>query len=301
VTSTSPKILLHRLGLRPKKVLGQHFLLHPHQARRIIAALELTGEETVVEIGAGLGALTGFLAKCARRVLALERDPELARFLAEELLADTPGVEVICQDVLKFDFPGACREAGRPLVVVGNLPYQITSPLLFTLIDHLPALARAVLMMQQEVGARLLASPGTKDYGVLSVLGQYHFRVTRLFFLTPGNFYPPPQVDSVVLRLLPETPAPAALDPDLLHRLVKTAFGHRRKTLNNTLVAQAEALGLSPAAMRALLAELAIDARRRGETLSLAEFVAVSNKVALLQKERGNTRASALSPLPQKP
>jgi 16S rRNA (adenine1518-N6/adenine1519-N6)-dimethyltransferase len=280
VTFTSPKILLHRLGLRPKKTLGQHFLLHPHQARRIVAALDLTPQDTVVEIGAGLGALTGFLAAAARRVIALERDPELARFLAQDLLADTPGVQVICQDVLKFDFPGACREAGRPLAVVGNLPYQITSPLLFTLIEQLPALARAVLMMQQEVGARLLASPGTRDYGILSVLGQYHFQVTRLFSLSPGNFYPPPQVDSVLLRLLPQTPVPAALDPAVLHRLVKTAFGHRRKTLNNTLVSQAGVFGLSPEAMRALLAELDIDLKRRGETLSLAEFVAVSNKVA---------------------
>ena len=145
MSSLSPKTLLNRLGLRPKKTLGQHFLLHPHQARRIVAALNLTGEDTVVEIGAGLGALTGFLAPAARRVIALERDPELARFLAEELLVETPGVEVICQDVLKFDFPGAAREAGRPLAVVGNLPYQITSPLLFTLIrdacGHLPGRA----------------------------------------------------------------------------------------------------------------------------------------------------------------
>jgi 16S rRNA (adenine1518-N6/adenine1519-N6)-dimethyltransferase len=283
VSSTSPKTLLNRLGLRPKKTLGQHFLLHPHQARRIVAALHLTGEETVVEIGAGLGALTVFLAPAARRVIALERDPDLARFLREELLVDTPGVEVICQDVLKFDFPKAGREAGRPLAVVGNLPYQITSPLLFRLIDHLPAIARAVLMMQQEVGARLLAAPGTKDYGILSVLGQYHFRVSRLFSLSPGNFFPPPQVDSVVLRLRPETPAPAALDPALLHRLVKIAFGHRRKTLNNTLVSQAADLGLSPEAMRALLAELNIELKRRGETLSLAEFVALSNQVAALR------------------
>jgi 16S rRNA (adenine1518-N6/adenine1519-N6)-dimethyltransferase len=279
VTFTSPKILLHRLGLKPKKTLGQHFLLHPHQARRIVAALELTQKDTVVEIGAGLGALTGFLAAAARRVIALERDPALARFLAEDLLADAPAVQVLCRDVLKFDFPGACREAGRPLAVVGNLPYQITSPLLFTLIEHLSAIGRAVLMMQQEVGARLLASPGTKDYGILSVLGQYHFQATRLFSLSPGNFYPPPQVDSVVLRLLPQTPVPAALDPALFQRLVKTAFGHRRKTLNNTLVSQAEAFGLSPAAMRQLLAALDIDLQRRGETLSLAEFVAVSNKV----------------------
>jgi 16S rRNA (adenine1518-N6/adenine1519-N6)-dimethyltransferase len=288
VTFLSPKTLLQRLGLRPKKTLGQHFLLHPHQARRIVAALNLTGRETVVEIGAGLGALTGFLAPAARRLIALERDPELARFLREELLAETPGVEVICRDVLEFDFPGAAREADRPLTVVGNLPYQITSPLLFTLIEHAAAVVQAVLMMQQEVGARLLAAPGTKDYGILSVLVRYHFRVARLFALSPGNFYPPPQVDSVVLRLVPETPEPAALDPALLHRLVKIAFGHRRKTLNNTLVAQAPALGLHPEEMRDLLTQLGIDLKRRGETLSLAEFVAVSNEVAAVRGGRGH-------------
>ena len=206
MSSLSPKTLLLRLGLRPKKALGQHFLLHPHQARRIVAALNLTGEETVVEIGAGLGALTGLLAPAARRVIALERDPELARFLDTELLVESPEVQVVCQDVLTFDFPGAAREAGRPLAVVGNLPYQITSPLLFTLIRDVAAINCAVLMMQLEVGARLTASPGTKDYGILSVLVQYHFRVTRLFSLSPGNFYPPPQVDSVVLRLVPEVP-----------------------------------------------------------------------------------------------
>jgi 16S rRNA (adenine1518-N6/adenine1519-N6)-dimethyltransferase len=283
VSSLSPKTLLLRLGLRPKKALGQHFLVHPHQARRIVAALNLTGEETVLEIGAGLGALTSLLALAARRVIALERDPELARFLAEELLVESPGVQVICQDVLEFDFPGAAREAGRPLTVVGNLPYQITSPLLFGLIRDIAAIAQAVLMMQMEVGARLLASPGTKDYGILSVLIQYHFRVTRLFSLSPGNFYPPPLVDSVVLRMVPETAAPAALDAALLQQVVKAAFGHRRKTLNNTLVSGAAALGLSPEAMRAILAELDIDPKRRGETLSTAEFVALSNRVATLR------------------
>jgi 16S rRNA (adenine1518-N6/adenine1519-N6)-dimethyltransferase len=284
VSFVSPKTLLSRLGLRPKKSLGQHFLLHPHQARRIVAALHLSGEETVVEIGAGLGALTGFLAQAARRVIALERDPELARFLREDLFAETPGIEVICQDVLEFDFREARRPAGRPLAVVGNLPYQITSPLLFTLMGEAAAFAQAVLMMQQEVGARLLASPGTKDYGILSVLSQYYFRVIRLFQLSPGNFYPPPQVGSVVLRLLPETTAPAALDEALLHRVVKTAFGHRRKTLNNTLVSQAEAFGLSPAAMRTVLAELNLDLQRRGEALTLTEFVEISNKAASLRR-----------------
>jgi 16S rRNA (adenine1518-N6/adenine1519-N6)-dimethyltransferase len=283
VSSLSPKTLLLRLGLRPKKALGQHFLLHPHQARRIVAALNLTGEETVVEIGAGLGALTGLLAPAASRVIALERDPELAQFLAAELLVESPGVQVICQDVLEFDFPGAAREAGRSLAVVGNLPYQITSPLLFTLIRDVVAIAQAVLMMQSEVGERLLASPGTKEYGILSVLVQYHFRVIRLFSLSPGNFFPPPQVDSVVLRLVPEPPASVALDAILLHQLVKAAFGHRRKTLNNTLVSGAAAFKLRPEAMRGVIAELNIDPKRRGETLSVAEFVAVSNRVASLR------------------
>jgi 16S rRNA (adenine1518-N6/adenine1519-N6)-dimethyltransferase len=125
----------------------------------------------VVEIGAGLGALTVFLVQIAKWVIALEWDPELARFLQEDLFSETPGIQVICQDVLEFDFRQARLEAGRPLAVVGNLPYQITSPLLFRLIEQLPAISRAVLMIQQEVVARLTASPGTKDYGILSVLG----------------------------------------------------------------------------------------------------------------------------------
>ena len=187
--TSSPKILLQRLGLRPKKTLGQNFLVHPHQARRIVDALELGGDETVVEIGAGLGALTVYLAQEARRVVALERDPALARFLREEIFPEAPEVEVLCQDVLQFDFLGLSREMGQPLAVVGNLPYQITSPLLFKLMEERAALSRAVLMMQQEVGARLTARPGTKDYGVLSVLLQYHFSSQRLFSMGPANFY----------------------------------------------------------------------------------------------------------------
>jgi 16S rRNA (adenine1518-N6/adenine1519-N6)-dimethyltransferase len=279
MSSNSPKSLLLRLGLKPKKALGQHFLLHPHQARRIVAALELTTADTVVEIGAGLGALTTILAQAARRVIALERDPALAEFLQTDLLAATPNVEILCQDILEFDFLKTSREAGRPLAVVGNLPYQITSPLLFRLIEVLPAIARAVLMMQQEVGARLVARPATKDYGILSVLGQYYFQITRLLALSSGNFFPPPQVDSVVLRLDPQPPALPAHDRSVLHQVVKTAFGHRRKTLNNTLVAQAGAFGLTPETLRELLTGMHLDLTRRGETLSVAEFVTISNKI----------------------
>ena len=188
----SPKILLRRLGLRPRKAWGQHFLLHPHQAQRIVAALGLSGEETVVEIGPGLGALTVFLAREARQVVALERDPALAQFLEAELFPEKKQVQILCQDALTFDFLKCSRDAGRPLAVAGNLPYQITSPLLFKLMAERQALSRAVLMMQQEVGARLLARPGTKDYGILSVLLRYHFAIQRLFpWGRPIFFHPP--------------------------------------------------------------------------------------------------------------
>jgi 16S rRNA (adenine1518-N6/adenine1519-N6)-dimethyltransferase len=285
VSSASPKALLHRLGLKPKKSLGQHFLVHPHQARRIVAALMPGPDDVVVEIGAGLGALTVFLAAAAGRVVALEMDPALARFLEEELFASNPRVEVVCRDVLKFDFLALSRSAGRPLAVAGNLPYQITSPLLFKLIQELPALGRAVLMMQQEVGHRLLARPGTKDYGVLSVLAGYHFQVERVFTLSPANFFPPPQVSSVVLKLTPGSPEPRARDVDLLARVVKAAFGQRRKSLNNALVARASSFGLRVEELRGVLAELGIDPGRRGETLGVAEFVAICNKMGELGKD----------------
>ena len=285
MSSTSPKILLQQLGLRPRKTLGQNFLVHPHQARRIVEALSLSSDETVVEIGAGLGALTVYLSQAARRVVALERDPALARFLQEDLFPESPGVEVLCQDVLEFDFLGLSRSLGQPLAVAGNLPYQITSPLLFKLMAEREALSRAVLMMQQEVGVRLVAPPGTKDYGVLSVLLSYHFTIQRLFSLGPANFFPPPQVDSVVLRLTPAATSPPARDPALLARVVKAAFGQRRKTLNNALAGRAADFGLSPEQMRDIFTGLGIDPIRRGETLSLAEFVALSNKIADMQED----------------
>lgn len=281
----SPKILLQRLGLRPKKAWGQNFLLHPHQAQRIVAALGLTGTETVLEIGPGLGALTVFLARQARQVVALERDPMLAQFLADDLFAEASQVRILCQDVLEYDFLQLSREAGQPLQVAGNLPYQITSPLFFKLIEEKAAVARAVVMIQQEVGDRLLAPPGTKDYGVLSVLVQYHFTLSRLFSLSPANFYPAPQVSSVVLGLTPVTPEPPAQDEQLLRRVVKAAFAQRRKTLRNTLVAQAALFGLAPEELTAILHDEGIDQGRRGETLSVGQFVALSNSILVSSKQ----------------
>jgi 16S rRNA (adenine1518-N6/adenine1519-N6)-dimethyltransferase len=285
VSISSPQSVLRRLGLRPEKARGQHFLIHPHQAQRIVAALELASQDLVVEVGPGVGALTVLLAQEAWRVVALEVDPTLAAYLQEELFAGNPQVEIICQDVLRFDLLQLAREAGTTLVVVGNLPYQITSPLLFKLIEEKAAISRAVLMMQQEVGTRLAAAPGTKAYGVLSVLLQYHFAMTRLFSLGPANFFPPPQVTSVVMRLTPRNFDPVARDGGFFAQVVKSAFATRRKTLRNTLAVRGSALGLPAAEVLAALQNLAIDPGRRGETLSVSQFVTLSNDL-LVRRER---------------
>jgi 16S rRNA (adenine1518-N6/adenine1519-N6)-dimethyltransferase len=286
VSLSSPKTVLRRLGLKPEKARGQHFLIHPHQARRIVAALELDPQDLVVEVGPGLGALTVFLAHQAARVVALEVDPDLAAYLQEELFPGESRVEVVCRDVLRFDFLELSRQAKAPLVVVGNLPYQITSPLLFKLAEEKAAISRAVLMMQQEVGARLTANPGTKDYGILSVLLQYHFAMVRLFSLGPANFYPPPQVTSVVMALIPREPEPAAQDEAFFARVVKSAFATRRKTLRNTLAVRGSALGLTAAEVLAALELLNIDPGRRGETLGIPEFVNLSNELLARRQHR---------------
>ncbi len=285
--TSSPKALLARLGLKPRKSLGQHFLIHPHQAERIALALDLQAGDWVVEIGGGLGALTRWLAAIPQHLVVLEMDPALAAYLEGELFHGHPRVQIVCADVLDFDFAALAREAARPLKVAGNLPYQITSPLLFKLAQEKGALARAVLMMQAEVGERLLARPGTRDYGILTVMVQYHFTVRRLFSVGPANFHPPPRVDSVVAAFEPARPEPAAADPELFLKVVKSAFSQRRKTLRNTLVAQAATLGVTAAAAAEALKELDIDPGRRGETLSVTQFTELSNRLAAARGRGG--------------
>ena len=287
MSPSSPRTVLRRLGLKPEKARGQHFLLHPHQARRIVDALELSPHDLVVEVGPGLGALTGFLAEQALRVVALEVDPALTAYLRQELFPQEARVEIVCQDVLRFDFRQLAMDAGTPLVVVGNLPYQITSPLLFKLAEDKQAVSRAVLMMQQEVGTRLTASPSSKDYGILSVLLQYHFSMNRLFSLGPANFFPPPQVTSVVMRLSPRPPDPKARNEAFFAQVVKLAFATRRKTLKNTLAVRASSLGLAAPEVLAALQALDIDPGRRGETLSVAQFVTLSNELLVRRQQGG--------------
>jgi 16S rRNA (adenine1518-N6/adenine1519-N6)-dimethyltransferase len=263
--------LLARHGLRAKKAWGQNFLVDPNVRRRIVDAAAATADDTVVEIGAGLGALTGLLAERAGRVIAIERDPDLVPLL-REVLAASANVTVAPADAMGFDFAAAAAQAGRPLVVVGNLPYQITSPLLFALLASGPAIARALLMVQREVAERVIAPHGSKTYGRLSVMVQQQAAVEILFHVGAGAFHPPPAVTSTVMRVTPlAAPRAAVPDPVLFAEVVRAAFATRRKMLRRAL-----APVFGEEASRAALAAAGIDETRRAEELSVAELARLS-------------------------
>lgn len=247
------------LALRPKKSLGQHFLRDPNTIRKIADSLGAPPEAAVVEIGPGTGALTGLLAERYGNLTAIEID----RRAVEQISASLPGVDVRHQDVLELDWPRLASEKGEPLWVIGNLPYNITSPILFDLLDARGHLRRALLMMQAEVARRLVAAPRTKDYGILSVQTQLWSEPRILFRVGRNVFFPRPAVDSAVVALEFGGPSPD-VDPEALRRVVRTAFNQRRKTLRNALKSLAAELDASvPAAV----------AERRAEELTPAEFV----------------------------
>jgi 16S rRNA (adenine1518-N6/adenine1519-N6)-dimethyltransferase len=258
-------------GSRPRKRFGQHFLVQSAVARRIVASADLAPSDVVVEVGPGLGALTQFIAEQVNVLHLVELDRDLAAYLSDITPAGECRMQVHAQDVLSFDFAGLAQQSGGRLVLLGNLPYNISSPLLFRLLESGSSLQRAVFMLQREVGERITASPGTKSYGVLSVLIGVYATVTSLFVVGPKQFYPPPRVDSLVVRLdFHDQPLLDEATFGFLRGLVNAAFQHRRKTLQNSL------RGLTaPAAMPIpdALAVAGIDSRRRPETLHLDEFV----------------------------
>jgi 16S rRNA (adenine1518-N6/adenine1519-N6)-dimethyltransferase len=251
------------LGHPTRKRFGQHFLADPHYIARIIAAIAPRLGDNIVEIGPGLGALTRALIEACERIAGIEIDRDLAARLAEEYPPDRLSLYVT--DALRFDF----TTLGRDLRVIGNLPYNISSPLLFHLAQYDANVRDVTVMLQKEVVQRMAAAPGTAEYGRLSVMLQARFAVERMFVVPAGAFRPAPKVESAVARLVPLGSARAHIaDVALFGNLVTAAFGKRRKTLRNALRAFAtdadmEREGITPGA--------------RGETLSVADYVRLAN------------------------
>ena len=249
----------------PRKRFGQHFLHDPGTIAKIIGAVDPRPDDILVEIGPGLGALTGRLLERSPRLAAIEID----RDLAARLEAAHPSLTVHCGDVLEFDF-GQLPEGLR---VVGNLPYNVSTPLLFRLASYAARLRDVHVMLQREVVDRMVARPSTSEYGRLSVMLQYRFAIAKLFDVRPGAFRPPPKVDSAFVRMMPLPPsALTARDEPGLARVVTTAFTRRRKQLRNAL---ADVIGESE------LRALGIDPQLRPENLSVADYVAIANAVDL--------------------
>lgn len=269
--------LLGRYGLSPRKALGQNFLMDPRVQERIVAAAEVGPEDVVVEIGAGLGALTSRLVERAKRVLAIDRDAQLVEVLRTELGA-SPNLDIVHGDALNFDLAAAARSAGQALVVVGNLPYVVTSPVLFATIEAAAGggvVDRAVFMVQKEFAQRMLAPPGSRIYGRLSVMVQQAASAEILFHVGAGAFLPPPAVTSTVFRLRPrEKPLAQVTDPNLFSRVVREAFGARRKMLRRALEPE---FGVRAAAA---LDAAGIPGTRRAEELAVADFARLANALA---------------------
>jgi 16S rRNA (adenine1518-N6/adenine1519-N6)-dimethyltransferase len=268
-----PRDILRERGLAASKERGQSFLTQPATARAIVESAGVGPGELVVEIGPGLGALTLPLAERAGRVKAVELDRGVFQALEEIIAAAGAGnVDLVHADALGLDWPALAAEAAGPVLVVGNLPYSASSPLLFRLLEHPGCWRRATLMLQEEVARRLAAGPGSRDYGRLSVLVQAWCSLEQGLAVGPGQFFPRPRVASRVVHLEPlaRPLAPeAAEDRAWFARVVKAAFSQRRKTLANSLSA---GLGRERAEVAAALAAAGVDPGRRAESLTIPEL-----------------------------
>jgi 16S rRNA (adenine1518-N6/adenine1519-N6)-dimethyltransferase len=256
-------------GHRARKRFGQNFLVSPGVIHKIIDAVAPRAGDTVVEIGPGLGALTGPFLQRIDHLHVVEIDRDLIARLRQQFPAER--LTIHAGDALVFDF-GALKGAG-PLKIVGNLPYNISSPLLFHLADYASQVSEMHFMLQKEVVDRMVAAPGSGDYGRLSVMLQYRYFMERLFIVPPGSFNPAPKVDSAVVRMIPRKVGigETAVNEELFARLVMAAFSQRRKMLRNTLKefageALLEAQGIAPTA--------------RAETLAVSDYVSLANVLA---------------------
>lgn len=277
----SPEVVHYickRFDIKMSKKLGQNFLIKRGIVDEIVHAAELTPGEPVLEVGPGIGTLTQGLAQSGADVTAIELDRRLLEVL-DTTLASYDNVRIVHGDVLKLDVPTIMNH--KPFKVVANLPYYITTPIIMSLLESKLPIERLVVMVQKEVALRMVAKPGTKDYGALSVAVQYYTEPDIVFDVPPKSFLPAPAVTSSVIRcVLRDKPPVDVIDEKLFFRVVKAGFAQRRKTFSNTM----KTTGLSKDRIEELLAKANIDGQRRGETFTLQEFADVANAWASLIK-----------------
>ena len=273
--------VLQKYNFSFQKKFGQNFLIDPHVLDKIIAAAEITKDDFVLEIGPGIGTLTQYLAETAREVVAVEIDSTLIPIL-EDTLSAYDNVSVINEDVLKVDLRKLAEErnGGKPIKVVANLPYYITTPIIMSLFESHVPLKSLTVMVQKEVALRMQAGPGTKDYGALSLAVQYYASPYLAANVPPNCFMPRPNVGSAVIRLtrFEETPVQVK-DEKLLFRLIRASYNQRRKTLQNGLVNSQE-LDFTKEQVAAAIATLGVSPSVRGEALTLEQFAALANALS---------------------
>jgi len=271
------KTIKRRYGIRPKKSLGQHFLKDNRIIHEIIDRAKFNQSDQVLEVGAGLGALTLPLAGSVHQIIAVEKDSQLTEMLGKRLFREgINNVILLNDDILKLDFSEIPIHSEKKLKVIGNLPYNISSPFLEKLVENRSVVSRAILMFQLEVAKRLIANPGGREYGALTVLIQYHAHNSPLFEVAKGSFHPRPKVGSMVLELDFEKPYPRRAEDEAKFKiLVKKAFAHRRKTLFNSL----KGTYISPNSdeIMAALKKCDIDPKRRAETLQIDDFLCLAS------------------------
>ncbi len=276
VSPEGTRQVLRAFALRPRKRWGQHFLVSRRALEAILAAARVERADTVLDIGAGLGTLTAALAERAGDVVAIERDPCLLPAL-QATVGAYANVRVVAADIMATDLNGLFDRPG-PRKVVANLPYNIASPLIVTLLEQPLGISRLLLTVQREVAARIAASPGGHDYGALSVAVQYRALASVVGRIPPGAFYPAPEVDSAIVLLdVRDHPAVAVDDEVAFFAVVRASFAQRRKTLRNAL---AGGLACEPEDVEVAAQRAGIDPRRRGETLTLDEFAGLARALA---------------------
>jgi 16S rRNA (adenine1518-N6/adenine1519-N6)-dimethyltransferase len=275
----SVRRLLAKYSISPAKRLGQHFLVDRGIMMAMIRSAEVDSQDVVLEVGPGLGEMTMLLASKARRVIAIEIDESIVALLKDRL-DDYDNIVLHRGDALKFDFLGESRKWGEKFKIVANLPYSISTQLLFCFVEMRGAFSGMTLMFQKEVAERIVAPPGGKQYGILSVLLQLYCDTSIRFFVPPSLFYPRPKVESAVVRFdFLQKPRVEIMDEAIFRKVVKASFGHRRKTLKNALK-NFGFFNSKVGDVEANFRRAGINPTRRGETLTLEEFAALSEAIS---------------------